>query len=186
MEPLTMGMVSLGMQAVGAIQQGAAEAARQQSAAAAADWNAARAREQAQVTLSESTAAQIAQQRKTAQVLGLSRAAAAESGVGFRGSNADVLERTATLAELDQLNVAYEGAMRARSFNSQGQLDEFNANIYRRNASAARGTGVMRAAKSVIDAGSLYASGSGSGMRIPSSRITPSMSLNGTFNEGFA
>jgi len=150
MEPTTMILLSTAMQAVGTLISGGAEARNQENAAAMADYNAQVSRNQATQALQVSTAEQIAQQRKTRQVMGMQRAATAESGLGFGGTNADLLERTGTLSELDQLNIAYSGAVRSQGFLAQADLDSFNASVARKNASAARTMSLFKAAGSVI------------------------------------
>lgn len=141
--------VLMATQVVGAISQGNAAAARENASAQASLYNAQVSRQQADQALKVSTADQIAQQRKTAQMLGVARASIAQSGLGFTGSNADVLDRSATLSELDQLNIAYEGATRARGYLAQSDLDEFQARIASENATSARRAGLVGAATAV-------------------------------------
>jgi hypothetical protein len=181
MEPMSwMAIASTAVQAMGAIHQGNAAAASANAQAATADYNATVSRQQADSALGESSAAQMAQNRKWRQIAGKQRAAAAQSGVGFGGSNADILEQSETLAELDQLTLAYEGTMRARAFNSQGQLDEFSGGVYRNNARNQRTAGFLNAGAAV---GNLFASNASPAKITPKSVVpAPSMSLNGSYS----
>lgn len=144
------------MQAVGAIRQGNAAAASYKTQQQAAEYNAAVSRNQADLAGKVSSSEQNAQNRKARQVLGLQRAAAAQSGLGFSGTNQDMIERSGTLAELDQLNLAYEGATRARGFMGQADLDEFNARVAGVNARSAKRAGYFGAATAVANAGYQY------------------------------
>ena len=116
-----------------------------QSQAAASRYNAQVSRDQAQQALGVSTAQQLQLRREARQLAGRQRAAAAQSGVGSGGSTADIMERTETLSELDALNVAYEGALRAHGYSTQAQLDEFNASAYDRQAKATKRAGLFNA-----------------------------------------
>jgi hypothetical protein len=138
-------IASAAVGAVGAIQQGNAASASAKSQAHAADYNAAVSRNQAQQSLQVSAAEQLALSRKQRQFFGMQRAAIAQSGTGFGGSNADILEQSGTLAELELLNIAYEGDLRSKGFMAQSTLDTFQAGAARRNASAARTAGYLGA-----------------------------------------
>ena len=133
------------LQAIGGIAQANANAAALNQQANVADYNAAVSREQAGQALSVSTAQQLALRRQQRQQAGTMRAAAAQSGVGFGGSTRDVLERTDTLNELDALNLAYEGALRARGYSTQSDLEQFNARAYRSQASTTKKLGFLGA-----------------------------------------
>lgn len=179
MDPTTLLIASTAMQAVGAIQQGNAAADNYRQQAAAADYNAAVSRNQAEAARIASTSEQTAQNRKARQMAGLQRAAAAQSGLGFTGSNLDVIERSETLAELDQLNLAYEGNLRANGFLAQADLDDFSARVSRKNASSAKQAGLFKSATSVVGGGFQY-----SRMSSPPKSVvrSPSMSLNGSYS----
>jgi hypothetical protein len=78
------------------------QAKKQANAEAQAhEYNAAVSRNNAQAALNQSTAAQLAHRRKVEQVLGKQRAATAQAGLGFTGSAGDILDQSATLAELE-------------------------------------------------------------------------------------
>lgn len=173
--------ISMAFSVVGALSQ--ANTARQnaQAQAKAADYNAQVARNQAYSALQESTSAQLAQRRRSAQLLGTQRAAAAQSGVGMGGSTGDILEQSETLSELDALNLAYEGEMKSRGYLGQADLEAFNASQARRNARSATTAGLINAAGSVFSFG---ARGGFSGMTSPKTTLTGTSSLGSGLRMG--
>lgn len=162
---------AVGLQAIGAVSQANSNAAALGGQAQAADYNAAVSRQQAGQALSVSTANQIEQNRKARRVLGMQRAGAAQAGVGMGGSTGDLLERSETLAELDQLNLAYEGMLKARSFTTQAELDTFNASAYRAQAKSVKRAGILGAAGAVALGGYEF-----SKMKTPTPKSTVRMS----------
>jgi hypothetical protein len=138
------------VQAIGAISSANAQAGAYNNQAAASRYNAEVSRQQADQALQVSAAQQMQQRRQARQVLGLQRAGAAESGVGMGGSNADLLERSETLAELDALNLAYEGTLRARGYTTQAELDEFQARAFDAQAKSTKRAGYLSAAGSIL------------------------------------
>lgn len=147
------------MSVLGAISQGNNAADNYNAQAGMNDYNAAVARNNSTSALSESAAAQNAQRRKARQILGEQRAGIAQSGTGFGGTNADIMEQSATLAELDALNLAYEGDMKSRSYLAGATLEDASASANRRNAKTARTSGYLGAAKSLLVSSANYGSG---------------------------
>lgn len=141
------------MKAIGGIAQANATAAALKQQAQGERYNAEVARQQADQALDVSTAQQIVLQRQARQEAGTRRAAAAQSGVGFGGSTRDILDRSDTLGELDRLNVAYEGALRARGYNTQADLDEFNARAYKAQAKTTKRLGIFGAVGTTLAGG---------------------------------
>lgn len=137
------------MQAFGAISSANSQAASLNSQAAASRYNAAVARQQGDQALQVSSAQQMQQRRDARQVIGRQRAFAAQSGTGAGGSNADLLEQSETLAELDVLNTAYEGSLKARGFATQADLDDFYARSYQSQAKSVKKAGIFNAAGSL-------------------------------------
>lgn len=181
MEPTTLLIAATAAQAIGAISSANSQASQYQSQAQASEYNAKVSRQQADQALAVSTAQQIQQRREARQVLGRQRAQMAESGVGFTGSAGDVLERSETLAELDALNLAYEGMLKARSYTTQAELDDFYARSYQSSAKNVKRAGYLQAAGSVAQGAFMYSQmkppttpkttvsgGSGFGLRAPS------------------
>lgn len=154
--------IGTAISAIGAISSANSQAAAMQSQAAASRYNAQVSRDQAEQALDVSTSRQLQLRRDARQNAGRQRAAAAQSGVGFGGSTADVMEKTETLSELDVLNVAYEGALRSQGYSTQAQLDEFNAAAYDRQAKAAKRAGWLNAAGTVAMGGYMASGAFGS------------------------
>ncbi len=152
----TLGMVSGVM---GAISQGNTAADNYEQSAAMNDYNAAVARNQSTSALSESAAAQSAQRRRAREVLGEQRAGIAQSGTGFGGSNADLMEQSQTLAELDALNLAYEGDMKSKSYISQASIEDVSAATNRRNVGTARTSGYIGAGRALLVGAGSYGQG---------------------------
>jgi len=73
------------------------------------------------------------------------RAMAAQSGLGFGGTTADILAESEALAELDALNLAYSGASKARSLQAQAGLSDYYGRVASQNARGARMAGFMGA-----------------------------------------
>lgn len=149
MDPVTLFVGATAFQALGSIQQGNAQAAAYDTQAQGARYNAAVAREQADLALKVSGAQQMQQRREARQFLGRQRAMAAQAGVGTGGSTADIMEQSEVLAELDALNLAYDGLLRARGFTTQADLDEFSASAYASQAKSAKRAGVLGAIGSI-------------------------------------
>ena len=64
-----------------------------------------------------------AQLRKGAVMMGASTAAAVQSGGGVGGSTKAVLDQSALNANLDALNIRYEGIIRKASYDEQAGID---------------------------------------------------------------
>jgi len=154
-DPITwISIISAAVGAVGAIQQGQAQKQQAESQQQAALYNAEIDKQQAQQALQVSAGEQLALRRRQTQMAGKARAAVAQSGTGFGGSNADILEQSGTLAELDVLNLAYQGNLRSRGYLAQSDLDMMQASAAGNNARAAQTAGYLGAASSA--AGGAY------------------------------
>lgn len=94
----------------------------------AAHTNADIARQKAKIAVDQAGVNEDAQRRRAAMVLGQQRAAAAESGSDLStGTNADLAAQSATNAELDALNIRYQGKLGQLSGNEQAGLDDMRA-----------------------------------------------------------
>lgn len=70
------------------------------------------------------------QQRRMARLEAGKRAArAAQSGLGFGGSNADVDEQSEIFAELDALNIRYEGELDSRGLLTQAAMQDYEGSV---------------------------------------------------------
>lgn len=133
------------MSAISSIQQGQAAQQAGQYNAAIAQQNAAASRQQA-----EANAA--AQQRKARMQIGAMRAGYGASGVGIEGSPLDVIESSATLAELDRQNILYGGEMKSTGYESTAGLELMRG-------SAAETQGLMSAGSTLLSAYGNYSKG---------------------------
>lgn len=142
--------------AVGAISSANSQANAYKSQAEWNTYNAAISRQNADAALQQSAAQQEQQNRSARRMLGEQRAGVAQSGTGFGGSNLDILDQSQTLAELDMLNIAYEGQMRARGHTIQAGAEEFSAKTNRSNVRNAMVSGAFGVGKSLLTGYSNY------------------------------
>lgn len=116
---------------------------------AATEYNAIMAEQGAKSELQQAGEREAAKRRQTAMILGTQRAAIAQSGGGMGGSAADVMQQSATNAELDALTLRYEGELRARGMQSSAVAERFAG----RNAQQ---DGYFRATSSVLSGAGNY------------------------------
>lgn len=127
-----------------------------------------------QIALNQATEKEQAQRRSMAFMRGQARAAAAQSGAGTDGSNADVMRQNDILAELDALNIRYGGQMadlgfRTTAGNLRSQADmnrymagrareggKYNMRISSMNADSEMTAGYLNAASSLLSGGTKY------------------------------
>lgn len=134
------------MEAVGSIVKGNAQAAGYNAQAQANYYNAQVMQQNARVATEQANAREELQRRRFGELQGQAIAAAAQSGAGMEGSNADVLKQNAINAELDALTIRYEGEMQARGLLAQSELEQFQGRINKMNAGVARKAGYLDAA----------------------------------------
>jgi hypothetical protein len=113
--------------AVGAIQQGNAQAA-------AANYNAQLQEREARQRSREANLAEEAQRRRSRQQLGRQRAQLAESGIGFGEMGQSLIADSAKFAELDALNIRYEGETMRRGLLAGAGLSRFDGKNARRSS----------------------------------------------------
>lgn len=111
-----------GLEVAGILMQGNAEKK-------AANYNAAILESNADQATREAGAREEAQRRDAAFQLGRQRAAIAQSGGGFGGSAADVMRQSASLAELDALNIRYEGDLRRRGLLAEAGMSRWQGKM---------------------------------------------------------
>lgn len=149
-------IASTAMQAIGQIQQANAASASYQSQQAAANYNATIMDQNARIERDQANAREEAQRREARQILGAQRAAFSQSGVGLGGSAADVMEQSATNAELDALTMRYEGEMKARGLMASAEAERYQGRAAGANASAAMRAGYMGAVGSILGGAASY------------------------------
>lgn len=152
-------IASTAFNVLGAISQANTNADNYQTQSGMNEYNAAVSRNQSAAALSESAAAQSAQRRRARELLGEQRAGIAQSGTGFGGTNADLLERSQTLSELDALNLAYEGDMKSKGYLQQAEIETMNAATNRRNVGTARTAGYLGAGRALLSGMGSYGRG---------------------------
>lgn len=117
--------IGVGLNVAGSLFGGA-------SKSSAYKYNAAVARQNAEIARQQGIAAVEAQQRDAARRIGAATAAYGASGVQMDvGSPVDVLVDSARNAELDRLTVQYNYALRALGYQQQEKLDLFGAKAAR-------------------------------------------------------
>lgn len=139
--------------AVSAVQAGKAQEAGLKATAKSQEYNAEIERQNATVARQQANAREEAQRRQARQILGEQRAALSQAGIGLSGSAADVYRQSATNAELDALNIRYEGELAARGLLAQSELSRFEGGVSRMNAGIAKRASYMDAASSLLSGG---------------------------------
>lgn len=140
--PYLIGGASV-VQAVGSIRSGNA-------AAAAANYNANLADQNARIALQTSAEATRQQRVRNYKALGAIRANVSASGVTLDGSPLDVLEESARTAEMDALTTQYQGQLQAWGYQN-------SADLYRQNARQAVTGGYWGAASALLKGGAGFA-----------------------------
>lgn len=140
--------------AYSAYQGGQAQKANAKSQQDAADYNAKVQAQNAAVARQQASAREEAQRRQARQILGEQRAALSQAGIGLAGSAADVYGASAGAAELDALNIRYEGELDARGLLAQSSLSTFEGQVAGRNARTAGQAGYLNAASSLLSGAS--------------------------------
>lgn len=156
---MVMMAVGTAVSVMGQMQQG-------RNAKKAADYNAAIADRNAGIARQQAEQDAQAQQRQARLQQGAAVAAYGKSGVAIEGSPLDVLEQSASLAELDRQTILYRGELRAMGYADDANLSQFQGKAAMQQArSSAASTILMGGAK----AAGMYGGGSSAG-----SPITPS------------
>ena len=150
-------VASSAVSAVGAMRQGQAQADSYNAQAQAQEYNAVVDRNNATMAADQANAQEEQQRRHFRATQGQAVAGVAQSGTGFAGSNADVLQQNAINNELDALTIRYEGQNKAKSFESQANLDKYGASVSRANASTAKSAGILNAGAALLSGATKYA-----------------------------
>lgn len=153
---LTIG--SAAISTVGAISGGMAKSAQANQQAAALDRNAALADQQATQVYAQSANREEAQRAQAGQQLGAQRAAVAESGFNPNvGSALDTQVQSTRNAELDALQLRYQGILQGSSLEDQAQQDRYAARTARASARNSMLAGGISAAASLLGGVASYA-----------------------------
>jgi hypothetical protein len=139
MAEIALGMAAaMGFKAVGALVEGGAQQAAYREAGAAHNYNAQVAQQNAEQAYKLANAQEALQRRKARVALGEQAAQIAESGVIYSGSALQVARQSAAAAELDSLNIQYQGDLRAKGFLAQATSEQYAGDVARANARRAR------------------------------------------------
>lgn len=109
-------IASTAMSVIGSIQQG-------QAAKKAANYNASVATRNADIARQQAQADASAQDRDARMRMGAIKSSYGASGITNEGSPLDVLEASATAAELDKQNIMYKGELRAMGYTDEANLE---------------------------------------------------------------
>lgn len=101
------------------------------------------AKENAKAAAEQASAAEDATRRRNRSILARQRAAIAESGIGFGGSSETLQQDSAVQAELDALNIRYEGRLRGLGFQT-------DANVARQRSRNAMAGGALSTAGQLL------------------------------------
>lgn len=153
MDPVTLMLVAGATQAVGAIAQGNAQAAQYDAQAQAARFNADQQRRQAEAVGQQTAAREDIQRRQARQVFGRQIAAGAQSGVNITtGSASDMFRSSLMDAEMDALNIRYDGEMNRIGLLNQANVSDWEGSVAKVNAKTAQRAGYLNAAVALTGA----------------------------------
>lgn len=120
-------IITAAISAAAAISQG-------QQAKAAADYNAKVDEQNAQLAREQAAAKEQLHRNEVRMFMGRQRAAVAEAGVGFGGTQQDLAVQSALAAEMDALNIRYAGELEARGLFAQAQQTRLEGKQRQTNA----------------------------------------------------
>lgn len=156
-EPVTIMLVaSAAVGAMSAISQANAASSQAKSQANAAEYNATVDKQRADVAMQQSNANEDAQRRSSRIALGQQRAGLVESGIGTDGSAADLAGQSSLNAEMDALNIRYQGKLQASGALAQQGLDSYSATAARSNASNIQTAGYFNAGAAALSSYGTY------------------------------
>lgn len=136
--------------AKGRVDQAEADADMLRMRASGAEFDAENLRLFGRQSLLTSSASQLAQRRGARQFLGTQKAAIAQAGIGSGGSAADVVRESAANAELDALNLAYEGRVRFLNAMLRAEQEDKNAASLRQGAGRTERAGKVGGVASLL------------------------------------
>jgi hypothetical protein len=157
-------IASTAFNAVGSYMQGKQEQMAFQAKSQADAYNAAVMKQRSDQVLSAAGQREEQQRRMARIAEGKMRASIAESGAGVDGTNADVLRQSEIFAELDALNIRYEGQVESQGLLAQSELDSYQSRQNARYSKLAGRLTYFNSASQILAGGSkMYASGSKAG-----------------------
>lgn len=142
---------------IGALSGGQEKSNQYQASAQAAEYNAAVARNKAANTTAVFGQKEEEQRRQARFIIGRQRAAGAQSGTGMGGSTMDAENQSAVMAEMDALNIRYQGSLESQGLLSQASLDDYSAAGYRTQSSSAKSGSYLLAGATALSGAANYA-----------------------------
>lgn len=115
------------------VSTGAAIASAQ-GQAKIAGFNAQQREQEAKIAQAAANRDEEAQRRESNAILGKERAALAEAGLGSGGTTGMLVDQSAVLAELDALNIRYQGMLRGAGLLSEAATTRFGGRQIGRSA----------------------------------------------------
>lgn len=148
--PFILMAASAAVSAYGAASEGEAAAAEGEAASQIAKQN-------ADAAAAQAGQAEQAQRRRNREFLSMQRASILESGVGYTPTATALVSQSAAEAELDALNIRYEGVLRQQSLMAESAMAS-------RRGKTALKQGYMKAASQLLStAGKAYGQSGGGG-----------------------
>jgi len=125
----------------GGYRSSQSQAANQEYQAKIEKYNADIARRQAEIEGAQSAQRENLVRSRGRQVIAMQRAGMMEAGVGSVGSALDVHGASVVAAEVDALNVRYEGTLKRLSLLSDAAVKDANARMLKKSAKDTRSAG---------------------------------------------
>lgn len=141
---------------VSALKGGEQQKVQYQAQAQASNYNSTVKRQRAETVQQVYGQREEQQRRESRFDAGRRRALIAQSGSGFGGSNELLDSQSETMAELDALNIRYEGELEAKGLLDSANLDDYYSSVDQSNASAAGRRGYIGAAGAILSGASDY------------------------------
>jgi hypothetical protein len=141
------GATALGS-AVGTVMQGYGEASQLRGQANQSDYNALLLQRNADIVNQQTNASESLQRRRAGSVLASQRAAIAQGGLGVGGSMSALAAQSGRDAEMDALNIRYEGGLRETSLREEATQQNWQAKQLRKGAKTAIATSYLKGAAS--------------------------------------
>lgn len=164
-----------GIQALGSIFTGNAEAASEKYAAGIAGNNALIAQQNANYATEAGDIQATNENLKTGQVVGAQRAGQGASGLDVNsGSNVDVQASTRSLGALDALTIRNQAARQAYGYETQSQSFKAQSALDLATAKNAKTAGYVGATTSLLSGASSYAQKFGDPFASPASAFSTS------------
>ncbi|WP_394694878.1 hypothetical protein [Pseudoxanthomonas japonensis] len=139
-------------QAVGKLVEGRQQANQMRDAANVEQWNIDQQKLNSQRVGQQTSAREEQLRRNFRQSLGAQRAAMAQSGTGFGGTNAALIQQSTANAELDALNIRYAGELERMGIENDITMRTYNKAMLRKGAKSAMRMRWFNAAAAVFGA----------------------------------